>query len=128
MTDEKRLFLRSFRVQRLPIRRRNLQDLPVLRMVEGIMFSDDLDKYLLSGRSSVATWALIVVLYTRKRLSFSSDVSHAFAGIAERLEDITNSKLEYGIPLTSLPHALLWVHIGSTGKRRECHFPIPRWS
>lgn len=70
------------------------------------------------------------MLYSRKSLSFSSDVSNAFAGIAERLEELTGGNVIHGIPATLLPHALLWANFLPPRQieRRETSTPLPSWS
>lgn len=91
---------------------------------------DDEERCLLRCNNTTATWALITMLYTRKSLSFSSDVSNAFSGIAERLEEMTGGNVIHGIPTTLLPHALLWASFLPHWQieRRETSTPLPSWS
>lgn len=90
----------------------------------------DYQRALLSCAGLISTWALIVMLYSRKTLSFSSDICNAFTGIAERLELTMKSKFLYGIPTSQLHHSLLWAAVRSPvlTKRRERTVPIPTWS
>lgn len=90
----------------------------------------DYQRALLSCAGLVSTWALIVMLYSRKTLSFSSDICNAFNGIAEILELTMKSKFLYGIPTSQLHHSLLWAAVRSPvlTKRRERTVTIPTWS
>lgn len=90
----------------------------------------DYQRALLSCAGLIFTRALIVMLYSRKTLSFSSDICNAFTGIAERLELTMKSKFLYGIPTSQLHHSLLWAAVRSPvlTKRRERTVPIPTWS
>lgn len=90
----------------------------------------DYQRALLSCAGLMSTWALIVMLYSRKTLSFPSDICNAFTGIAERLELTMESKFLYGIPTSQLHRSLLWAAVRSPvlTKRRERTALIPTWS
>lgn len=108
----------------------HLELLPYVRWFLRTKQLDDVERCLLRCNNTTATWALITMLYTRKALSFSSDISNAFSGIAERLEEMTGGSVIHGIPTIFLPHALLWASFLPHWQieRRETPTPIPSWS
>ncbi|TGO60951.1 hypothetical protein BCON_0031g00290 [Botryotinia convoluta] len=84
-------------------------------------------KDLHSGNFWYAAWNEIVKLYTRSRLTISSDKLVALSGIAKYFANKYNAQYLSGIWKEHLPSALLW-----HGERncRERHLPLrgPTWS
>ncbi|KAK4208730.1 hypothetical protein QBC37DRAFT_296075 [Rhypophila decipiens] len=52
----------------------------------------------------------IVETYSRRQLSFATDVLNAFTGVAGVLERNFETSFVYGLPACFLDHALLWAH------------------
>lgn len=69
----------------------------------------------------------LVEMYTRRDLSFQSDILNAFAGLGNVIASQLGSKMLFGMPETHLQEALLWSHAGAP-QRREGLAGIPSWS
>lgn len=78
-------------------------------------------------------YARFVVDYSRKELSYQSDIINAFSGITAMLELRYNWKFLGNLPIPLLDLALLWAP-SSTGtipdanSRRRCDFPSWSWA
>lgn len=71
-------------------------------------------------------WAL-VRNYSRKHLSYETDILNAFAGIANALSYMLNTRFLFGLPEAIMPQALIWDPI-LYSKRRNGVPEIPSWS
>lgn len=66
--------------------------------------------------------------YTKRKLSFESDVYNAFAGIIDALYG-EKAGVTYGLPLADFDHALLWRAKDSDSTRRSASsVMLPTWS
>ncbi|ORY09988.1 heterokaryon incompatibility protein-domain-containing protein [Clohesyomyces aquaticus] len=74
-------------------------------------------------------FARILTEYTSRSLSFESDTLAAFQGLEGAIRKDHDIRFYYGLPSVSFDHALLWVNLGSGGKR-QCNpeQPFPSWS
>ncbi|RYP74901.1 hypothetical protein DL769_003907 [Monosporascus sp. CRB-8-3] len=59
----------------------------------------------------------LVEAYSRRHLSFATDILNAFAGVARVLERSFESEVLSGLPACYLDHALLWAHESSWDRR-----------
>ncbi|KAI1638955.1 heterokaryon incompatibility protein-domain-containing protein [Biscogniauxia mediterranea] len=68
-----------------------------------------------------------VVEYSKKKLSFGSDILNAFTGITQIVGSILETDFLFGLPERFFPESLLWGPSGLS-KRREDVPDIPSWS
>lgn len=71
--------------------------------------------------------------YTRRELSFPSDILNAFAGAAKIVSSSLGSRMLFGLPERYLPQALMWGPTASKPRDacahpRTCGTSIPSWS
>jgi hypothetical protein len=60
------------------------------------------------GRRIPGAYDSCVTEYTRRTMTYESDVLHAFTGISKACEDFMQTTLHFGLPLALLDWALLW--------------------
>ncbi|KAF5001067.1 hypothetical protein FGRMN_1261 [Fusarium graminum] len=73
------------------------------------------------------TYASMVRDYTRRTLSFESDIMKAFAGVEGSLAETYDCPFIHGLPEKYIPLALMWNPTGDSNIRTEGP-PIPSWS
>ncbi|KAI0596541.1 heterokaryon incompatibility protein-domain-containing protein [Biscogniauxia sp. FL1348] len=69
----------------------------------------------------------IVVEYSRKKLSFGSDILNAFTGITHIVGSILETDFLFGLPERFFLESLLWGPSGLSKRRKDVH-DIPSWS
>ncbi|RDL40258.1 uncharacterized protein BP5553_00237 [Venustampulla echinocandica] len=81
--------------------------------------------------NTLIAYKRLVSVYTKRHLSYSSDILNAFSGILAALEQPWNTRFIYGIPDAHFGNALLWKgtdgSITRRGQDRRGH-QFPSWS
>lgn len=77
----------------------------------------------------ISNYEVFVGEYTRRNLTFETDIVDAFAGIMAAIDD----ELFWGIPYSRFCQFLAWVvnvvpSADNPDQRRDCGLPIPSWS
>ncbi|KAI1502577.1 heterokaryon incompatibility protein-domain-containing protein [Biscogniauxia marginata] len=72
-------------------------------------------------------YRITVVEYSKKRLSFSSDILNAFTGITQVVGSILETDFIFGLPERFFLESLLWGPAGSSNRRNNV-VDIPSWS
>jgi len=78
----------------------------------------------------------LVVSFTRRQLTYETDILRAFAGISAFLEaKMPHGRMLFGLPTTDIALALSWVSRGPTSRRYTCaspdgakEFALPSWT
>jgi hypothetical protein len=77
----------------------------------------------------------LVVNYTKRMLSFESDILNAFAGVSKVLEATLNTRMQFGLPELYFHHALFWIPTSNVIRRKLNIFndkgviiQFPSWS
>jgi hypothetical protein len=72
-------------------------------------------------------YADIVMNYTKRKLSYSSDILNALAGILHRVSTNTKVKFLYGLPQQDIVNALVWRSYDGHALVRRHGFPSWSW-
>jgi hypothetical protein len=80
-------------------------------------------------RLDISNYEYFVQEYTRRNLTFETDIVNAFAGIMAAIDD----KFFWGIPYSRFGQFLAWTvegvpSVDISNRRRNCGLPIPSWS
>lgn len=76
----------------------------------------------------------MVETYTGRRLTYESDILNAFSGILNTIGRFSDEPFSAGLPLRSLPRALLWMSVKSSKRRLDpptqpgTQFPSWSWT
>ncbi|KAM0302337.1 hypothetical protein ACHAPM_004329 [Fusarium culmorum] len=81
----------------------------------------------ITEKTSIHDYMRLVRDYTRRNLSYSSDILNAFAGVEGRLKDVWGSPFHFGLPDKYLHIALMW-RPNDTSTLRMSDMSIPSWS
>ncbi|CAF3511390.1 unnamed protein product [Fusarium graminearum] len=81
----------------------------------------------ITEKTSIHDYMRLVRDYTRRNLSYSSDILNAFAGVEGRLKDVWGSPFHFGLPEKYLHIALMW-RPNDTSTLRMSDMLIPSWS
>jgi hypothetical protein len=74
-------------------------------------------------------YARIMSDYTTRRLSYESDILHAFHGLSSALNRLGAGRFFYGLPSASFDHALLWLPASPMQRRQSTReTTLPSWS
>jgi len=75
----------------------------------------------------ILTYRNIISSYTKKNLTYDSDVLRAIAGIMSYLESkMPHGRIIFGVPTVDLSLALSWIHARPASRRLSCESPIGR--
>ena len=85
---------------------------------------------------SMLSYRDLVIAYTKKQLTYDTDILRAFGGISSFLESkMTAGRMIYALPTQNLALALTWIPIGPTDRRTHCtglaaaaQVPLPSWT
>lgn len=89
--------------------------------------SDPLLRVHADGVKRMDDYQDVVEMYTRRGLSFQSDILNAFAGLANVISSHLGSSMLFGMPETGVQEALLWSHAAAP-ERRKNPVGLPSWS
>lgn len=81
----------------------------------------------------ILNYVNLVEQYTKRHLSFKSDILNAFKGIISAMEQQYQTRFIYGMPIHPLEYALLWAPIGPRKARSSIlsgagETMLPTWS
>lgn len=95
------------------------------------------DYHFRLGTAHEEAYSSVVQEYTRRHLSFPTDILNAFSAISARLQEVFRTTLVSGLPLSIIDFALMWVPASSGVCRRAPVSPagsgitdvaFPSWS
>ncbi|KAF5240797.1 hypothetical protein FAUST_4178 [Fusarium austroamericanum] len=84
-------------------------------------------EFHITERTSIHDYMRLVRDYTRRNLSYSSDILNAFAGVEGRLKNLWGSPFHFGLPEKYLHIALMW-RPNYKSTLRMSGMSIPSWS
>ena len=78
--------------------------------------------------SAFPEYAFLILVYTRKKLSYPSDILNAFSGILSLFQHRLGGEMISGLPERVLDLALLWIHEYGAPQLRNREFPSWSWA
>ena len=78
------------------------------------------------GKRSSSVLGDLITVYSKRELSYQSDILNAFAGFADMMKNDCGVELCYGLVSTAISHSLLW-RLSSSPTPRRMGFPSWSW-
>lgn len=78
-------------------------------------------------------YARIIFSYSRRKLSYQSDILAAFSGLSTAISQLTLTEFALGMPVASFDLALLWIPLEVLGRREDVYYEnknqrLPSWT